>query len=201
MCLHLSEKCFILGLKGCHTWETAVAMTMSECSMYVFVALFNDKSITFFLNIEELWVYQVTKSADSIVVPTTIFLRPSVDILGWSLQIIRDRFISTIYNFLQLSPRSIMNRLCTWYNVALEPCLCHVMWNSAPYSYFNTSTLTHPLTHGAEAFLRSCQLCSHSRTSQHFMEPEGSLPRSQEPSTDPYPVPDRSNPYHPILSL
>jgi hypothetical protein len=48
----------------------------------------------------------------------------------------------------------------------------------------------------AEPFLRSCQLCSHSRTCQRFMEPEGSLPRSQEPSTGPYPEPDRSNPYH-----
>jgi hypothetical protein len=35
---------------------------------------------------------------------------------------------------------------------------------------------THSLTHGAERFLRSRQLCSHSRTSQHLMEPEGSLP-------------------------
>jgi hypothetical protein len=33
------------------------------------------------------------------------------------------------------------------------------------------------------------------------MQPEGSLPRSQEPSTGPYPEPDRSSPYHPILSL
>jgi hypothetical protein len=62
-------------------------------------------------------------------------------------------------------------------------------------------SLTHSLTHGAEPFLRSCQLCSYSRTSQPFMEPEGSLPRSQEPSTSPYPESDRSNPYHPILSL
>jgi hypothetical protein len=32
------------------------------------------------------------------------------------------------------------------------------------------------------------------------MEPEGSLPRSQVPSTGRYPEPDRSNPYHLILS-
>jgi hypothetical protein len=37
--------------------------------------------------------------------------------------------------------------------------------------------------------------------SQDFMEPEGSLPCLQEPSTGPYPEPDQSNPYHPILSL
>jgi hypothetical protein len=55
------------------------------------------------------------------------------------------------------------------------------------------------LTHGAEPFL-SCQLCSHSRTFQHFMEPEGSLPCSQDSSTGPYHKPDKSNPYHLILS-
>jgi hypothetical protein len=48
------------------------------------------------------------------------------------------------------------------------------------------------LTHGAEPFLRSRQLCSYSRTSQHFMEPEGSSSCSQEPSTGPYPEPDQS---------
>jgi hypothetical protein len=59
-----------------------------------------------------------------------------------------------------------------------------------------THSLTHSLTQGAEAFLRSCHLCSYSRTSQHFMEPEGSLLCSQEPSTGPYPEPDQFNPYH-----
>jgi hypothetical protein len=32
------------------------------------------------------------------------------------------------------------------------------------------------------------------------MEPEGSLPTSQEPSNGPYPEPDISNPIHPIPS-
>jgi hypothetical protein len=33
------------------------------------------------------------------------------------------------------------------------------------------------------------------------MEPEGSLPLSQEPFTGPYPESYQSNPYDPILSL
>jgi hypothetical protein len=60
---------------------------------------------------------------------------------------------------------------------------------------------TRLLTYGAEPFLRSCQSCGNSRTSQHFMKPEGSSPCSQEPSTGLYTEPDRSNPYHPILSV
>jgi hypothetical protein len=64
-----------------------------------------------------------------------------------------------------------------------------------------THSPTHSLTHGAEHFLRSRQFCSYSRTSQHFMESEGSLPCSQEPSTDPYPEPDQFNPRHSILSF
>jgi hypothetical protein len=61
--------------------------------------------------------------------------------------------------------------------------------------------LTYLLTYGAEPFLRNYQLWSHSRTSQHFKEPEGSSPCSQKPHAGPYPKPDRSSPYHPILSL
>jgi hypothetical protein len=57
---------------------------------------------------------------------------------------------------------------------------------------------TYVLTHGAEPFLRDRQLCSHSRTSQHSMEPEGSIPCSQTPSTDPSSEPDQANPSHPI---
>jgi hypothetical protein len=36
---------------------------------------------------------------------------------------------------------------------------------------------------------------------QHFMEPEGSLPSSQELSTCTYPEPDQSSPQHSIPSL
>jgi hypothetical protein len=50
-------------------------------------------------------------------------------------------------------------------------------------------------------FLIGRQLCSCSRTSQHFMDPEVTFPCSQEPSTGPYPEPDQSSPNHPILSL
>jgi hypothetical protein len=74
-------------------------------------------------------------------------------------------------------------------------------WNDLEGSELCQHVLTHSHTHGAEPFLRSCQLCSYSRSSQHFMEPGGSLTCSQEPSTGPYPEPDRSNPYYPILSL
>jgi hypothetical protein len=54
---------------------------------------------------------------------------------------------------------------------------------------------------GAEPFLSSRQLLSYSWISKHFKEPEGSLPRSQEPSTGPYPEPVQSSPCHYILFL
>jgi hypothetical protein len=46
-----------------------------------------------------------------------------------------------------------------------------------------------------------CQSLSHWRNSQHFMGPEHASPCSYEPSIGPYPEPDQSSPYHPILSL
>jgi hypothetical protein len=70
-----------------------------------------------------------------------------------------------------------------------------------PASARDNNIITYLLTYGAEPFLRSCQLCSHSRASQHFMEPEGSSPCSQEPSNGPYPKPDQPSPHHPILPL
>ena len=51
--------------------------------------------------------------------------------------------------------------------------------------------------HGGEAFLRSKEVLSYSRISPHFMEPEGSLPHSQEPATSPYPETDQPSPCPP----
>jgi hypothetical protein len=42
---------------------------------------------------------------------------------------------------------------------------------------------------------------NYSRISQNFMEPEGSLPYSEEPLTGSYLKPDHSSPYHPNVSL
>jgi hypothetical protein len=43
------------------------------------------------------------------------------------------------------------------------------------------------------------QLYNYLRAYQHFKKCEGLLPYSQEPSTSPYPEPDQSSPYRPIL--
>jgi hypothetical protein len=44
-------------------------------------------------------------------------------------------------------------------------------------------------------------MLGHSIVSQHFMEPEGSIPNSQELSTSSYPEPDQSSPYNSIPPL
>jgi hypothetical protein len=56
------------------------------------------------------------------------------------------------------------------------------------------------LTHKEESSLRGRQLWSHTRISQHFIEPQGSIPCSQEPFTCPYPESYQSNPHHIIPS-
>jgi hypothetical protein len=44
-------------------------------------------------------------------------------------------------------------------------------------------------------------MLGHSIVPQHFMEPEGSIPNSQELATCSYPEPDHSSPPHPIPPL
>jgi hypothetical protein len=51
-----------------------------------------------------------------------------------------------------------------------------------------------------EHYSRDPYLLEHSIVSQHFIEPEGSVPNSQELSACPYPEPDQSSPHHPILT-
>jgi hypothetical protein len=60
------------------------------------------------------------------------------------------------------------------------------------------SSLTFQLTHGADPFLRSHQLCSYSRTSQDFMQLEDPLLCLQKPSTGPFL--SQINPIHTIPS-
>ena len=67
-----------------------------------------------------------------------------------------------------------------------------IMWVNITCLYILTYLLT-CLLHGAESFLRSQLVCSQSRNSPHFMEPEGSLPHSQASATCPYPWPTQSS--------
>jgi hypothetical protein len=72
---------------------------------------------------------------------------------------------------------------------------------SYPYSITGKIVTKQTISMKLTPFLTDSHLCSYSRTFQHFMEPEVSLPCSQEPSNWPYPEPDQSSLYCPILSL
>jgi hypothetical protein len=48
---------------------------------------------------------------------------------------------------------------------------------------------------------KAIPVTGHSIVSQHFVEPEGSIPNSQELSTCSFPSPDQSSPHHPIPPL
>jgi hypothetical protein len=102
-----------------------------------------------------------------------------------------------VHQTLYSHPSACSNNNRTWRHLMQSDVMLDINSQRLP----TNRLFTHSLTHGAEPFLRSCQFCSYSRTSQHFTEPEGSLPCSQKPSTGPYSEPDQSSPYHPILSL
>jgi hypothetical protein len=87
-----------------------------------------------------------------------------------------------------------------WGSIVIEPIAASVLTSIGALIFCRYCYHCNLLTHGAEPFLRSRQSCSHSRTSQHLIEPEGSIPCSHEPSTGPYPEPYQSNPHYNIPS-
>jgi hypothetical protein len=74
-------------------------------------------------------------------------------------------------------------------NVTAPTSGCSGKWGSRDFSLL--VTYVHNWLCGAEYHSRGHKLCSHSVVSQHFMEPRGSLPRSQELSICTYPGPDQ----------
>jgi hypothetical protein len=70
-----------------------------------------------------------------------------------------------------------------------------------PISSLPPSSQTNSMEQEQSSCWEAASSAATNRISQHFMEPEGSLPCSQEASIGPYPELDQSNPYHPILPL
>jgi hypothetical protein len=104
------------------------------------------------------------------------------------------------YNLLDTCPDG--HQIESWLRLIFIPSTCkycHVVWSDYRRGLGFDIGFINLLTYGAELFLRSCQLCSYSRISQHFMEPECSLPSSHETSNGHYLEPARSSPYHPTL--
>jgi hypothetical protein len=92
------------------------------------------------------------------------------------------------------------NRVCICNTFPIFFCLLQVyIWNTIVR---NTECLCMSLLrHKAEHYARGLQMLGHSIVSQHFVEPESTLPYSQELSTCPYLEPDQSSPHHPIPPL
>jgi hypothetical protein len=103
---------------------------------------------------------------------------------GWR-SIITESPLTGMKNFIWRYKINLAENATIWNIIAKK------IENLIAYTYVLKS-----LTHGAEPFLRSRQVCSYSRTSQQFMGPEGSLPCSQEPSTGP--IQNHINPKHTI---
>jgi hypothetical protein len=74
----------------------------------------------------------------------------------------------------------------------------HYSTNFLHYYYYIKLT---NLLYAAEHYSIGHYMLGHSIVSQHFMEPIGSIPNSQELSTCSYPEPDQSSPHHSIPPL
>ena len=103
-------------------------------------------------------------------------------------------FVRSIYNLLKLGVCASRNQAVAHYRVEnlniVSMCAVSPVVHTSNISYLLTYLL-----HGAESFLRSSLVCSQSRNSPHFTEPEGSLTHSQASATYLYPGPAQSSPY------
>ena len=72
------------------------------------------------------------------------------------------------------------------------------MFHAEAADYKNHTYLLTYLLHGAESFLRSWLVLQLVKKFPTFLEPEGSSPYSQVPTTCPYPEPTPSSPHNPL---